>query len=119
MSRIIAYGEAQLHKAAQLVAGLSPTKRWQISITTAKSKRSLEQNDRFHAIVAAIADFTGNDPRQLKEWAKAEFGPYASITIEGKQYDVVRSSSTYTTAEMTEMMDRLEAWAATELGVAA
>lgn len=119
MSRHSVKGRVQLENLAALVAKLNPDKAWAVTISEAKSRRSLEQNDRFHALIAAIATETGNDPKFLKEWAKEEFGPVMSAEVGGKYYEVPKPSHAYDVAEMGEVMDRLEAWAATELGIAA
>ncbi len=119
MSRHSVKGPVQLANLSKLVAGLNPDKAWAVTIAEAKSRRSLEQNDRFHALIASIARETGHDPAFMKAWAVDQFGPIISGEIDGKHYEVPKPTHTYDVAEMSEVMDRLEAWAATELGIAA
>ena len=117
--RHIARGREQLRRLGDLIAALNESKRWAITVTEHKSTRSLEQNDRFHALVAAVASETGNDPKWLKEWVKTEFGPRVAVEIGGAVYEVVKPTHSMDVAEMGELMNRLEAWCATELGIAA
>jgi hypothetical protein len=70
---MVAKGPEQLANVAAFITQLAPDKPWRISVTAHKSKRSLEQNDRFHALIAEIANATGNSPRWMKEWAKQPF----------------------------------------------
>ena len=117
--RYVARGKEQLDRIAALVAGLSPDKPWSIAVGEYHARRSLEQNDRFHAIIAAVANQTGNDPSSLKAWAKSEFGPRVSVDLGDRIVSVPKSSADYTVEEMSTVMDRFEAWAASELGVMA
>ena len=114
---MVAKGAEQLANVAKFIAGLSPDKAWRISVTAHKSRRSLEQNDRFHALIGEVAESTGNSPRWLKEWVKQEFGPTVSVEIDGKVHTMAKPSSEYDTAEMSAVMERFEAWAASELGM--
>lgn len=114
---MVARGPEQLANVARFIAQLAPDKPWRITIAAHKSKRSLEQNDRFHALIAEAADATGNSPRWMKEWAKAEFGPVVTVEIDGKIHEMPKPSSEYDVAEMSLVMERFEAWAATTLGL--
>lgn len=117
--RHLARGKEALERVAALVANLSPDKPWSITIAEYHARRTLEQNDRFHKIIAIIASETGNDTRALKAWAKDEWGPKMEVRIGDEVRLVPKSSADFTVAEMSEVMDRFEAWAATEWGVTA
>lgn len=111
-------GREQLQAvASRIVTQLSPDKVWRITIGPHKVKRSLPQNDRFHKLIALLAEETGEDPRRLKEWTKAEFGPVETIQVGDSHKTIPKASSKYTTEEMTVVMDRLEAFCAREMGV--
>lgn len=117
--RYVVRGKQQLDETARLVAGLNPEKVWSVTVSQFHGKRTLEQNDRFHAIIAAVAQETGNDPSALKAWAKQEWGPRLEVKVGERTVMVPKSSADFTVAEMAEVMDRFEAWAATEWGIAA
>ena len=117
MSKHVVKGMDQLRQVATLIASLNPNKRWAVSISEHRERRSLEQNDRFHALIASVATETGNDPGAVKEFAKQEWGPKLSLTIDGVVRTVPKPSRAYNVAEMSEVMDRFEAWAAIEYGL--
>jgi len=112
-----ARGVDQLRDMAERVRLLSPLKPWRITIAPYRETRSLEQNDRLHTLIAHIASETGNDPRYLKEVLKGMFGPTVSMEVGGEVHVAPKPSRNYTVEEMAEVMDRIEAWAATELGI--
>ena len=117
MPNYTARGVEQLRDMAERVRLLNPLKPWRITIAPYRETRSLEANDRFHALIAEIASDTGNDPKWLKEWVKDEFGPRISVEVAGKVHSVPKPSRNYTVEEMTEVMTRLEAFASSELGI--
>lgn len=117
--RYVVRGKQQLDETARLVAGLNPEKTWSVTVSQFHGKRTLEQNDRFHAIIAAVAEETGNDPSALKAWAKQEWGPKLEVKVGDRTVMVPKSSADFTVEEMGTVMDRFEAWAASEWGIAA
>ena len=118
MPDFVVRGREQLQAVASRIAcELSPDKVWRISIVQHKSKRSLEQNDRFHKLIALLAEETGESPKRLKEWVKAEFGPMVVIEVCGAVKTIPKPSHEYTVLEMSAVMDRFEAWCASEMGL--
>lgn len=117
MAEYTARGTDQLETVAGIIASLNPAKVWRVSVALRKSKRSLEQNDRFHKLIALLADETGESPKRLKEWVKAEFGPVSVIEVNGKVREISKPSHEYTTEEMSAVMDRFEAFCGSEMGL--
>lgn len=117
MPDYICRGADQLANAAGVIARLSPAKVWRVSIAQYRSRRSLEQNDRFHKLIALLAEETGDSPKRLKEWVKAEFGPMVAVEVGGKIHEVPKPSHDYEVGEMSAVMDRFEAWCGSEMGV--
>lgn len=117
MADYVCRGSDQLETVAGIIAGLNPARVWRVSVALRKSRRSLEQNDRFHKLIALLADETGDSPKRLKEWAKAEFGPIVAVEVNGKVHEVPKPSHEYTTEEMSAVMDRFEAFCGSEMGV--
>jgi len=119
MAEYVCRGREQLQAvASRIVCELNPDKIWRVSITQHKSRRSLEQNDRFHKLIALLADETGESPKRLKEWVKAEFGPMVVIEVCGAVKTIPKPSHEYTVEEMSAVMDRFEAWCGSEIGIA-
>lgn len=119
MPDYVCRGRVQLQQAADFIASqLSHDKVWRISVGPYREKRTLPQNDRFHKLIALMASETGEDPKRLKEWVKAEFGQMVSVEVGGRAHSVPAPSREYEVAQMSEVMERLEAFAARELGIA-
>ena len=85
-----------------------------------KKYRSTEQNQRFHAMCGDItahlkAKGSKVSALMVKELVKKHFGPNVTISVGGITEEVVKPSSKYTPKEMTDLMDEITAWAATDL----
>jgi hypothetical protein len=89
-------------------------KAWDIEIKPYRSRRSLPQNRRWQVLTKMIADETGESHEKTKNDLKIKFGFYDPV---GDGFVVLKSTSTATTAEMANLMQQVEAFAATELGI--
>ena len=89
---------------------LPESRKWTVTIAPYRKKRTLEQNSLFHALAGELADQTGESPARMKEILKAECGLWEVSKITGKEYP--KSTTEYTTAEMTDLCDRIWAQAA-------
>lgn len=76
------------------------------------SKRSLDQNARYFAILAIIGAELGYGSEELHEAFKREFLPHRTIMLGNQQHVVSASSARLTVRDFGEYMDRIEAWAA-------
>lgn len=92
-----------------------------VTVEHFKRKRSLSQNNYAHFVIGMIADETGEDINQLKEALKARYGLRESITDRegnevadenGEVVERLKSTSAYTTTEMTEFIEKIRRWAA-------
>ncbi len=117
MSQYVARGKEQLREVARLVFGLSPEKAWRVEVVPHRAKRSVDQNARLWALYHEIAKGTGHSADEIHEAMKAKFLPPVQIVVRDEVLTVPGSSRKLDTAEFTEFMERVEAWAATELGV--
>lgn len=111
-------GADQLARCAATIAKLSPDKVWTIEVGERKSKRSTDQNARYFAILRAIGDETGNDIDDLHEVFKRLFLGTKSITVNGGSFEVSEKSSRSDTADFSAYMEKVEAYAAREWGIA-
>lgn len=91
-----------------------------VTIENFKRKRSLSQNNYLHFIIQIIADETGEDKERLKDAFKARFGLSDDITDkngnilcdeQGEVLKRLKSTSDYTTSEMTDFIDKIRLWA--------
>ena len=102
--------------AAKIATQLSPDRVWRITIAPHKSRRSPDQNNRAWALYRAIADETGYTAGEVHELCKVKFGEPKTIEIGGvmiEQYSTRDKDVVW----MADYMTRIEAWAASELGV--
>lgn len=99
------------------VTALSPLKPWLVSIKELKPKRSLNQNSLFHAWLQIIAESTGNDLEDVKNALKDLYLPLKVVKV-GKVERMVRTeTSSLDVGDMAAFMDRVQYFAATELGI--
>lgn len=77
----------------------------------------MPQNARWQVLAKAIADETGDDPESVKRDLKVKFGFYERADVNGEAVLILKSTKGADVAEMNELMERAEAFAAQELGV--
>ncbi len=117
---VIIRDESMRERVVQHIAALNVEKPWAITIEPYKGRRTLSQNALMwkwvEAVVMHIHEATGQDKEDVHEWLKTQFLPAKVIEIDGR---VVFRYSTkgLTTAEMSKYMDKIYAWATTELGL--
>lgn len=91
-----------------------------ILIKKKKSIRSLNQNAYLNGVVyKLISDFTGYNPSDIHRDLKKEFGfkELKTNIITGKEEEILRSTSTYDSKEMTIYIDKIILWAKDFLGL--
>ena len=102
------------------IAELDLTRPWSVEIKPYRKKRSLSQNAMYWAevnrIVKAIADFTGYDNDEVHDLLKKKFLTPTVIEIGGEVAERYTTTN-LTTTGMSDYMERVRAFAATELGI--
>ena len=94
-----------------------------VTVSEHKSKRSVDQNARLHALLRDIAEQAWVGGRQYdaetwKEEARRRFIGTEEIDLpNGTRIERGISTTTLDVAAFTLMMDQLEAWAVSDLGV--
>lgn len=118
MLEIIVSGQTSRQKALEAVQGINSPHV--VTIKPFKKKRTRSQNSlmwaRYEEIAHAIHSETGADKDDIHEYCKAHFAPPKVKEVFGEAI-VIRSTAALDTKEMSEFMDKVEAWAATEFGV--
>ena len=96
-------------------------KPWHVTIAPFRKRRTLSQNALMWAhlneIVAAASQETGNDPDVLHRFFKWKFLPPVVIEVRGEVKELEPTTTTLKTVEMSEYMERIRAWCASELGL--
>ncbi len=101
------------------ISGLDPAKSWRITVVRYVKGRSLPQNALLHKWIGIIADDIGDDADSVKYDLKRMFSPPVERTskITGEITMEPKPTSAMTTLEMTEFMDKVLAFAASQLGI--
>jgi len=102
------------------IAQLDSNIDWEVTIKPYKKKRTLSQNARYWAeidnIVAAVAEHTGYSSQEIHEFMKQKFLKPKRVEVQGETREYY-STTKLTTQEMSDYMEAVRAWAATELGI--
>ena len=89
---------------------------YQITIKKASTKRSIPQNDLMWMWLSCIERETGTPKDDVYMYYCKKF-LIKTITIGDKQERIYNTSSKLTSEEMTEFLNKIQADAATELGI--
>lgn len=98
----------------RLIAG---PETYEVQIRPHKKKRSNPQNNLYWQWLGLLAKETGHTSEQLHEVFKRELLPRDYITLAGVEKEVAKTTTKLSTAEFTDYLEQIAAFAATELGV--
>jgi len=99
------------------VAAMQIVTPQEVTIKPYRKKRSLSQNAYLHMILGIIADETGNSIEDVKEAYRDMFLGKVAVSLGGEERIVGRSTTKLNTQEMNDLLDKIRAHAATELGI--
>lgn len=117
MSTHIVLTQEEREAAAMLVANLDLTNPWVVTIKKHEPNRSLDQNALFHRWCHVIANETGNEMEDVKAALKDRYLQLRPVRV-GKMVRMVRpGTASLTKGEMSLFMDRVMAFAATDLSI--
>ena len=109
-------GLRQAFVAAWALAGqlIASGDGYELVLRKLKSKRSVEQNKRYHVMLRELAEVARIDGRQYStaawhEWAKQEFIGWEDLP-NGQRIGI--STTTLNVEEFGQYMTKIEAWAA-------
>ncbi len=118
---IIIRGEAERKVALYTIGALDLGKAWELTIERVVKRRTLSQNalmwSWIEGVVKHVVEHTGHDKDEIHEFLKAKFLGWGHHVEIGGETIVYYSTKNLTTAEMTEYMNKIYAWATTELGL--
>ncbi|MCG8434419.1 MAG: recombination protein NinB [Gammaproteobacteria bacterium] len=81
---------------------------YKVEIQPYVPNRSLEQNDKWHAVCGEIAKLTGNTQRAVEDFIKEEMGYYTEELIFGKVRKVLESSAKWNKQKMSDAISYAE-----------
>jgi hypothetical protein len=80
-------------------------------LVTVTDQRSLDQNDKFHAVFSSIAKETGESMANIKKYMKHHFLGYEISTVNGEEIKELRSTSSLSIEEGNIFITQMEVWA--------
>lgn len=89
-----------------------------LKLSRPTNRRSLNQN-RFYwgTVLAIIAADTGHTPEEIHHALKAILLPRKFITLKGREVEIAKTTTDLSTEEFEAYLERVRAWASTELGI--
>lgn len=115
MSTVILVGETQRTNAISLIAALDLNKPWVVEIKKYVKKRTNPQLALYWEWIGIISNETGNDKDDLHELFKKKFLDPEIHEIMGET--ILRYTTEGDAKRMTEFMDRVLAFANSQLGI--
>jgi hypothetical protein len=116
MTDIILREEKNRAFAVELLGKLDLSKPWKVTIGRYVKTRTNNQLALYWSWLHIIGDETGNDPEELHELFKGKFILPVEKVI-GDDVLLYRSTKTLSTIGMTEYMEKVEAFAASQIGI--
>lgn len=117
---IIIRGEAERKVALSTIGALDLAKPWKLTIERESNRRTLSQNALMWSwvggVVKHVVEHTGHDKDEIHEFFKQKFLEARHVTIGGDDC-FLYSTKNLTKTQMTEYMNKIYAWATTELGL--
>lgn len=112
---IILRTQAQIDLAVKVIGRINPDPEHPLEVLLRrhKKKRSLEQNALYWSWLGIISRHTGNDTEQLHEAFKQRFAEAMVADVFGKTVTIY-STAKMKVGEMSEYLDRVFAFAASE-----
>lgn len=104
-------------RAIDYLHGLDLAKRYEMVVRIHKTKRSADQNARYWGILGIIAEDTGHSSSEIHEWCKHEFLGWDVVCVMEKEIQIPKSTTRCNTKQFADYCTRVEAWAASEMGV--
>lgn len=104
-------------RAIALITRLDLEKPWEMILRPHKRSRSLEQNALYWKWLGIIAKDTGHDSEEIHEFCKQKFLEPIFVEINGEVHEARRTTTKLKVDEMSSYMNRVYAWATSELGI--
>ena len=106
-----------MQKVASIIAALNPKVEWRIDIRRHVGRRTLSQNKLYFAVLTEMANETGHTKDEMHDAMKTKFLPQQVIELAGEEVYIPGSSAKLDKAMFAEYVEKVIAFAATELGI--
>jgi hypothetical protein len=90
---------------------------YEIKVSKIEKKRSLDQNRLYWLYLTCISQETGNDKNDLHEFFKRKYCFWNEINMFNESLITIKSTTTLTTKQFTEYLEKIVIFASQELGI--
>jgi len=91
-----------------MLDNLDVTVAWLVNVTQKKSKRSLDQNDRYWKLITAFGEFCGYDKDEMHQEVGTRFLTYEKTMPNGEIKKFIKSTTKLNVKEMVELQEHIE-----------
>jgi hypothetical protein len=114
---MIIHNESDKDRAISHIKALNIDKPWLVDIKPYKKNRSLAQNKLYWKWITCIGDSIGYESDELHAIMADKFLHDEIVEYGGKQIKKDKSTSRLNTKEFTEYLEKIDRFAASELGI--
>ncbi len=114
---MIITNESDKDKAQARIKALCIDKQWQMELKPYRKNRSRAQNKLYWKWITCIGDEIGYESDELHAIMADKFLPDEVVEYGGKQIKKDKSTSRLNTKEFTEYLEKIDRFAAAELGI--
>lgn len=104
-------------RAVDYITKLPEGKRFSVTVGLKREKRSFDQNRLYWLWLACITDETGNEKDELHKYFAGKFIGVKEVKVFDSIQTEVISTTTLNTKGFTDYLERVRAFAASELGI--
>jgi hypothetical protein len=90
---------------------------YEIKVAKIENKRTLASNRLYWLYLTCISQETGNDKNDLHEFFKHKYCYWNEINMFNESLITIKSTTTLTTKQFTEYIEKIIIFACTELGI--
>lgn len=113
----VVHDNAEREVIRDYILRLPEGKTYDVSIKLHRAKRSNEANRLYWEWIGIIASETGNDREVCHKFFAKKFLGYDTREFGNEKIAIVKSTANLDTAQFSEYMNQVEAFASTELGI--
>ena len=114
---MIIHNESDKGRVISHIKALNVDKPWSVDIKLYRKNRSVAQNKLYWKWITCIGDEIGYERDELHAIMADKFLPDEIVEYGGKQIKKDKSTSRLNTKEFTEYLEKIDRFAATELGI--
>jgi hypothetical protein len=109
--------EHDRQQVADTLSAVDPTLGWRVTVEKLKKVRTIPQNRLYHDWIGIIATEMGDSHEDVHDYMRKMFLPPVIKTVGGETFEILQSTTKLEVPEMSEYMNKVEAWAGSFLGL--